>query len=95
MAPLGTVTLTEPATAAGPLDGLAAPDRQVFDSLPLRQGATLTALVASSGLAVPQVMAALSRLERSGRAVQTAGLWRKARPAAKVTAPARATEPTR
>ncbi|MDR2378414.1 MAG: DNA-processing protein DprA [Bifidobacteriaceae bacterium] len=79
MAPLGTVTLVEPAAAAGPLDGLAPPDRQVLDALPLRQGAGLTALVASSGLSTPEVMAALSRLERCGRAVQSGGGWRKSR----------------
>ncbi|MDR1633477.1 MAG: DNA-processing protein DprA [Bifidobacteriaceae bacterium] len=82
MAPLGLVTLVEPPVAAGPLDGLPPSDRQVLDALPVRRGAGLTALVAASGLSTPQVMAALSRLERAGRAVQSGGAWRKARPAA-------------
>ncbi|MDR3107900.1 MAG: DNA-processing protein DprA [Bifidobacteriaceae bacterium] len=82
MAPLGLVTLAEPAVTAGPLDDLAPLDRQVLDSLPLRRGATPTALVAASGVATPQVMAALGRLERAGRAVQAGGVWRKARLAA-------------
>ncbi|MDR2565772.1 MAG: DNA-processing protein DprA [Bifidobacteriaceae bacterium] len=81
MAPLGLVTLAEPVGEAGPLDGLPPADRQVLDSLPVRRGATLTALVAASGLSTPQTMAALSRLERAGRAVQSDGGWRKARAA--------------
>ncbi|MDR1186306.1 MAG: DNA-protecting protein DprA [Bifidobacteriaceae bacterium] len=79
LAPLGLVRLDEASGPDGPLDGLPPSDRQVFDSLPLRRGAALTALVMSSGLATPQVMASLSRLERAGRAVESGGLWRKAR----------------
>ncbi|MDR1442799.1 MAG: DNA-processing protein DprA [Bifidobacteriaceae bacterium] len=79
MAPLGLVTLEDPVVAKGPLDGLPDSDRQVLDSLPLRRGATVTAVVVASGLATPQVMASLGRLERAGRAVQAGGLWRKAR----------------
>ncbi|MDR0593024.1 MAG: DNA-processing protein DprA [Bifidobacteriaceae bacterium] len=79
LAPLGLAMAAEPAVAAGLLDGLAPSDRQVLDSLPVRQGATVTAVVAASGLAIAQVMAALARLERAGRAVESGGTWRKAR----------------
>jgi DNA processing protein len=82
IAPLGLLIADEPASGAGHLDGLDPPDRQVLDSLPLRRGVTLTAVVTSSGLATPQVMASLSRLERAGRAIESAGTWRKARQAA-------------
>jgi DNA processing protein len=80
MAPLGLSPLIEPEVGGGPLDGLAPADRQVFDSLPKTRGATLTAVVTASGLATPEVMAALARLERSGRAAEAGGLWRRARP---------------
>ncbi|MDR2374644.1 MAG: DNA-processing protein DprA [Bifidobacteriaceae bacterium] len=79
LAPLGSAPLAEPSAQPGLLDGLAPADRQVLDSLPLRQGVTVTALVMSSGLSAPQAMAALSRLERSGRAEQSDGLWRRSR----------------
>ncbi|MDR0365738.1 MAG: DNA-protecting protein DprA [Bifidobacteriaceae bacterium] len=77
VAPLGEVCLIEPDVGRGPLDGLAAPERQVFDSLPARQAATLTAIVTASGMSTPQVLAALGRLERAGRAAQAGGLWRR------------------
>ncbi|MDR2114206.1 MAG: hypothetical protein LBO75_02885, partial [Bifidobacteriaceae bacterium] len=54
------------------------PDRQVFESLPLARAVTLTSLVAACGLSTPQVMAALGRLERSGRVQLTGGRWRRA-----------------
>ncbi|MDR2348692.1 MAG: DNA-protecting protein DprA, partial [Bifidobacteriaceae bacterium] len=79
LAPLGTVSLTEPEVGAGPLDGLAPPERQVLDSLPKARSATLTAVVAASGLSTPEVMAALSRLERAGRVDEAGGLWRRRR----------------
>jgi DNA processing protein len=77
VAPLGEVCLVEPDVGRGPLDGLAAPERQVFDTLPARRAATLTSIVTASGMSTPQVMAALGRLERAGRAAQSGGLWRR------------------
>ncbi|MCL2803921.1 MAG: DNA-processing protein DprA [Micrococcales bacterium] len=76
----------EPMTAcpSGPLDGLSLPERRVFDALPLRGAASVSQLVKSSGLDVSQVLAALSRLERSTRAANTGGLWRRHQPQAKL-----------
>jgi predicted Rossmann fold nucleotide-binding protein DprA/Smf involved in DNA uptake len=53
-----------------------------LDALPKVKGTTLTQLVAASGLAPQEAMAALGRLERSGRVAQADGLWRRARLAA-------------
>ncbi|MDR0627421.1 MAG: DNA-processing protein DprA [Bifidobacteriaceae bacterium] len=89
MAPLGLVTLVEPTVGAGPIDGLAPNERLVFDSLPLRRSASLSALVSASGLPTPQVMASLARLERSGRAEQSGGTWRKAKMPANPAEPVR------
>ncbi|MDR2253974.1 MAG: DNA-protecting protein DprA [Bifidobacteriaceae bacterium] len=81
MAPLGLAPIPELATPQGPLDGMRPADRQVFDALPKTRGAPVTSIVAASGLAAHDVMGALGRLERSGRAVTAGGLWRRTRPA--------------
>lgn len=65
---------------SGPLDGLSQPERRVYDALPLRGTAPVSRLVAASGLATAQVLGALSRLERSGRADTTGGRWRRTTP---------------
>jgi len=62
---------------SGPLDGLSQPERRVYDALPLRGIAPVSQVVVASGLAAAQVLSALSRLERSGRANNTGGGWRR------------------
>jgi DNA processing protein len=75
--PMGSVALFEPEVLAGPLDNLSSLERQVFDSMPARSAATLTALVLASGLSTAEVMAGLSQLERSGRAAHDGNSWRR------------------
>ncbi|MDR1118808.1 MAG: DNA-protecting protein DprA [Bifidobacteriaceae bacterium] len=79
MAPLGSALFDDRAAAPGALDGLGAPDRQVFDALPKVRAATVSALVTASGLSAAATMAALARLERAGRAAENGGLWRRLR----------------
>lgn len=69
-------TPAERAPDDGPPPG---PDeRVVLDALPVRGGATPQAIGARAGLALLDVLAALGRLEQSGRAVQDGGRWRRA-----------------
>jgi len=65
---------------SGPLDGLSAPERRVYDALPQRQIARTSQVVVASGLAATQVIAALSRLERAGRVCGISGGWRRTAP---------------
>ncbi|MDR2347896.1 MAG: DNA-protecting protein DprA [Bifidobacteriaceae bacterium] len=94
MAPMGQAALLEPAGVAGLLDGLGPVDRQVLDALPRSRGAAPTAVVLASGLATHDVLGALGRLERAGRAVSAGGLWRRAAaPVSRPGAPAVALRP--
>ncbi|MCV2396095.1 DNA-processing protein DprA [Actinotalea sp. M2MS4P-6] len=85
----GAVCLTSAADVLELLDGtpadsgiaeplLGARERIVLDALPVRQGTAPEGLTRPCGLALPEVLAALGTLELSGRAVRSAGRWRRA-----------------
>ncbi|WP_261623641.1 DNA-processing protein DprA [Nesterenkonia marinintestina] len=62
-----------------PEDGLSAPDRLLYDALPVRARATPGRISEAAGVPLTRVLGGLSRLERSGLADQVEGRWRKSR----------------
>ncbi|MDR1824411.1 MAG: DNA-processing protein DprA [Bifidobacteriaceae bacterium] len=62
---------------SGVLDGLGVVERRVLDALPMRRPASVAAVTTACGLAPAQVLAALTRLERAGRAASSNGAWRR------------------
>lgn len=79
ISPLGTVPEGEPAVQPGLLDDLGPDQARVLDALPARAGAAFDTLVRASGLAPPQVSAALGMLELGGHAERSGSTWRRAR----------------
>ncbi|HMO11456.1 MAG TPA: DNA-processing protein DprA, partial [Actinotalea sp.] len=85
----GAVCVTDAAEVLELLDGglvaaepdrpvLGADERVVLDALGVRTGSSPEAITRRCGLALPDVLAALGRLEVSGRAVHGSGRWRRA-----------------
>lgn len=66
------------ATAARATDGLSVEEALVHEALPLRQAVPADRITVSAGLALPTVLAALSRLERAGLARRVEDRWRRA-----------------
>ncbi|MBM7819509.1 DNA processing protein [Cellulosimicrobium cellulans] len=60
-------------------DGLDAVETRAWDALPLRSGAPTDAVARSAGLAVPEAVGALGRLEIRGLAERVPGGWRRVR----------------
>ncbi|WP_300343061.1 DNA-processing protein DprA [Nesterenkonia sp.] len=65
-----------------PLEGLGEAERRIYDALPARRLTTAGRLSQVAGLAMPQVLSGLSRLQRRGLAAETNGQWGRARPPA-------------
>ncbi len=70
-----------PAPAASPVrvtDGLSVEEALVHEALPLRQAVPVDRITVSAGLALPTVLASLSRLQRAGLARRVEDRWRRA-----------------
>ena len=78
-APAAPVAGTRRAPRAAAYDGLDAVETRAWDALPLRSGAPTDAVARSAGLAVPEAVGALGRLEIRGLAERTPGGWRRVR----------------
>lgn len=65
--------------ATAPYDDLDPVETRAWDALPLRSGASTESVARSAGLAVPDAVAALGRLEVRALAERVAGGWRRAR----------------
>jgi len=63
-----------------PQDDLDPVETRAWDSLPLRSGRPVDAVARAAGLSVPETVAALGRLELTGRAERVAGGWRRGDP---------------
>ncbi|MCR8675011.1 DNA-protecting protein DprA [Micrococcus sp. HG099] len=69
------------ASAASPVrvtDGLSVEEALVHEALPLRQAVPVDRIAVSAGLALPTVLASLSRLQRVGLARRVDDRWRRA-----------------
>ncbi|WP_435735584.1 DNA-processing protein DprA [Cellulosimicrobium sp. PMB13] len=60
-----------------PHDGLDAVETRAWDALPLRSGKPVESVARAAGLAVPETVAALGRLELVGLADRVPGGWRR------------------
>jgi DNA processing protein len=58
-------------------DGLDPVLRRALDALPVRRPAPVDSIARAAGLSVPEVRAALGRLELAGLAVVADGSWRR------------------
>ncbi|OLT46834.1 DNA protecting protein DprA [Cellulosimicrobium sp. CUA-896] len=65
---------------AAPHDGLDEVETRAWDALPLRVGRPVGSVARTAGLAVPETLGALGRLELSGHAERVAGGWRRVVP---------------
>jgi DNA processing protein len=81
--PLGAVLPEEPEVPVAEHDGLAGPDLQVLDALPLRRGVPLVSLTTVAGLPERTVAASLGRLHLAGLAdvsrLDGEAVWRRLR----------------
>ena len=66
-----------PEPAARPTDGLTMEEALVHEALPLRQAVPADRITVSAGLALPTVLACLSRLQRAGLAERIEDRWRR------------------
>lgn len=77
----GNTASSSPASAASPVrvtDGLSVEEALVHEALPLRQAVPVDRITVSAGLALPTVLASLSRLQRAGLARRVEDRWRRA-----------------
>jgi DNA processing protein len=58
-------------------DGLDGLETRAWDALPLRAGRPVESVARAAGLAVPETLAALGRLELTGLAERTPSGWRR------------------
>ncbi len=76
LAPVGPAAASAPSAAYDDLDAV---ETRTWDALPLRSGASTESVARSAGLAVPDAVAALGRLEIRALAERVAGGWRRVR----------------
>lgn len=78
LAPIGDAAIVDHPVRAADHDGLDACDLRVLDALPVGRGVPVASLARVAGLAVPDVMSGLGRLEIAGVACRDPGGWRRA-----------------
>lgn len=78
LAPLGEACVPDHPVPSADHDGLDAGDLRVLDALPLGRGVPVASVARVAGLAVPDVMSGLGRLEIAGVACRDPGGWRRA-----------------
>ncbi|NLE70557.1 MAG: DNA-protecting protein DprA [Actinomycetales bacterium] len=74
---VGPTPAPEPATVPRPGDDLDPVERRTLDALPVRRAVPEDVLARTAGLALPEVRAALGRLELVGLARREGGAWRR------------------